>query len=259
MALRRLIFHEIAAHPVAERDDAEQFARLGERAAAAGIEILDRLAQLGEVGADAAILVDRLDRPIEEAVRCARRLGDLLAAHRGQLIDLLAEFGRVGIERDELVDEGIDALFELALLILLQGDQAGGLRGLDVLQRLGRIERQHAFGGGRGFGLGSHVCPRQRSFSRDWGVAAPSARDKVCYLYSTHGVDQAERKLTSPVSIRSGESLHKACQRVSGSGQSRIAGPGCEEAPRLSPWPGRFSFAFRLRSGPVGQIVSRTS
>ena len=40
----------------------------------AGIEILDGAAQLGEVGADAGVLVDRLDRPVEEAVRMAGRL-----------------------------------------------------------------------------------------------------------------------------------------------------------------------------------------
>ena len=60
-------------------------------------------------------LVDRLDRPVEEAVGMAGRLGDLLAAHRRQLVDLLAEIGRVGVERDQLVEERVDLVLELAL------------------------------------------------------------------------------------------------------------------------------------------------
>ena len=78
-----------------------------------GVERFDGATKLGQVGADAGVLVDRLDRPVEEAVRGAGGLGDLLAAHRGQLIDLLAELGAVGIERGELVHELPDALVEL--------------------------------------------------------------------------------------------------------------------------------------------------
>ena len=75
-----------------------------------GIERLDRAAKLGQVGADAGVLVDRLDRPVEEAVGRAGGLGDFLAAHRGQLVDLLAEFGAVAVERGQLVDELGDRL-----------------------------------------------------------------------------------------------------------------------------------------------------
>ena len=59
----------------------------------AGIEILDRAAQRGEIVADAAVLIHRLDRAIEEAVRLARRIADFLLPHRGDRIDALAEFG----------------------------------------------------------------------------------------------------------------------------------------------------------------------
>ena len=88
-----------------------------------GIERFDGAPKLGQVGADAGVLVDRLDRAVEEAVRRAGGFGDLLAAHRGQLVDLLAEFRAVGIERGELVDELPDALVELARLLGLQRDQ----------------------------------------------------------------------------------------------------------------------------------------
>ena len=159
MALRRLIFQEVIAQAAAPGDEAEQFARLGEHAAAAGIEILDGLAERGEIGADAGILVDRLDRPVEEAVGGAGRLGDLLAAHRGELIDLLAEFGRIGVERDQLVDEGVDLRLELGLLLLLQRHEARGLLGLDVLERRRRLQGQR--GAAVGFGLGGHVVPRK--------------------------------------------------------------------------------------------------
>ena len=110
----------------------------------------DRPAQLGQVGADARVLVDRLDRPVEEAVGRAGRFGDLLAAHRGQLIDLLAEFGAVGIERGELVDELVDALVELARFLGLERDEAGRFRRRDRVERFGRIELQLR----RGLGFG---------------------------------------------------------------------------------------------------------
>ncbi len=70
-----------------------------------GVEGFHGPAKLDQVGADPGVLVDGLDRPVEEAVRRAGGLGDLLAAHRGQLIDLLAELGAVGVERRKLVDE----------------------------------------------------------------------------------------------------------------------------------------------------------
>ena len=82
-----------------------------------GIELLDRAAKLGQVGADAGVAVDRLDRPVEEAVRGAGGLGDFLAAHRGQLVDLLAESGLFAVERGQLVDELGDLAVELAGLL----------------------------------------------------------------------------------------------------------------------------------------------
>ncbi len=154
MGLCGLILHEIIAQSPAPGDEAEQLARFH---AAAGIEILDRAAELGEVRADAGILVDRLHRPVEEAVRRARRLVDFLAAHRGELIDLLAEFGRVRVERDQLGDEGVDLLVELALLLLLEGNEARRLLGLDGLQRRGRLEGERRRGCFGSLGLGGHL------------------------------------------------------------------------------------------------------
>ena len=121
-----------------------------------GIERFDGAAKLGQVGADAGILVDRLDRPVEEAVRRARRFGDLLAAHGGQLIDLLAEFGAVGVQRGELVDELGDALVELGRLLGLQRDQPAASAGGDGLQRFGRIELELGRGRGLRCRFGGH-------------------------------------------------------------------------------------------------------
>ncbi len=70
-----------------------------------GSKRLHGAAKLGQVGADAAVLVDRLDRTVEKAVRRSGRFGDFLAAHGGQLIDLLAELGTVGIKGGKLVHE----------------------------------------------------------------------------------------------------------------------------------------------------------
>ena len=106
-----------------------------------------------QIGADPRILVDRLDRPVEEAVRCAGRLRNLLAAHGGELIDLLAEFRAVRIERRELVDELIDALVELARFLRLQRNEAGSLRRRDRVERFRRIELQLR----RRLGLGGRI------------------------------------------------------------------------------------------------------
>ena len=47
--------------------------RAGQRLPLAfGSSVLDRAAKLGQVGADAGVAVDRLDRPVEEAVRMRR-------------------------------------------------------------------------------------------------------------------------------------------------------------------------------------------
>ena len=161
MGLRAAVFVEIAVDPVAERNDPEELRGLGRFL---GVERFDGAAKLGQVGADAGVLVDRLDRPVEETVRGARRLGDFLAAHGGQLVDLLAELRAVGIERRKLVDELGDALVELARLLLLQRDEARRLGRRDRLERLRRIELQL----GRGFScvLGHLFVPFQCSQAR---------------------------------------------------------------------------------------------
>ena len=150
VGLGAAILVEIAVDGVAERDDAEELARLGR---ALGVELLDGAAKLGEVRADARVLVDRLDRAVKEAVRSASGLGDLLAAHRGQLIDLLAEFWAVGVEGGQLIDELIDAPVKLAGLLGLERDEAGRLRRRKRIERFGRIELQLR----RGLGLGRRV------------------------------------------------------------------------------------------------------
>ncbi len=87
-----------------------------------------------------AILVDRLDRPVEEAVGSARGLGDFLAAHRGQLIDLLAELRAVGVEAGQFINELRDATVELGRFLGLQRDEARRLGRRNRLERIGRIE-----------------------------------------------------------------------------------------------------------------------
>ena len=149
MRLGAAVFVEIAIDPVAERDDPEDLAGLGRFLR---IERFDGAPKLGEVGADPGVLVDRLDRPVEEAVRRAGGFGDFLAAHRGQLVDLLAEFRAVGIERGQLIDELADALVELARFLGLERDQPRGLGGRDRLKRLGRVELELGLGFGRRFG-----------------------------------------------------------------------------------------------------------
>ena len=120
------------------------------------IERFDRAAKLGQIGADPRVLVDRLDRPVEEAVGCAGRLGDFLAAHRRQLIDLLAEFRAVGVERRQLVDELVDAPVELGRLLGLERDKPGRFRRRDRVQRLGRVELELRRGRGLGGGFRGH-------------------------------------------------------------------------------------------------------
>ena len=158
MGLRAAIFVEIAVDAVAERDDAQDLAGLGRFL---GIERFDRSAKLGEIGADARVLVDRLHRPVEKAVRGAGGLADLFAPHRGQLVDLLAEFGAVGIEARKLIDELCHALVELGRFLGLERDQAGGFRRHDGLQRFRWIKLQLGRGGRRS--LGSR-CGRHQSF-----------------------------------------------------------------------------------------------
>ena len=105
-----------------------------------GIERFDGAAELGEIGADAGILVDRLDRAVEETVGRACRLGNLLAAHRGQLIDLLAEFRTIRIQFGEFVDELRDALVELGGFLGFEGNQARRFGRRKGLKRIGRVE-----------------------------------------------------------------------------------------------------------------------
>ena len=151
-----------------------------------GIERFDRAAKLGEVGADAGVGVDRLDRPVEEAVRGAGGFGDFLAAHRGQLIDLLAEFGAVRVERGKFVDELGDAIVELAGLVALQRHQPGGFGGDDRLERLGRVELQLGRGCGVGRGFTCHGLSRSLSLLRaggGWTDRRPPRKSTSTVLY----------------------------------------------------------------------------
>jgi hypothetical protein len=70
------------------------------------------------------------------------------------------------------------------------------------------------------------------------------------------GPDQAERRLTGPVSFASGESRQKGFSsfRVRPVAYRRTGLRGSAPA---APWPGRFSFAFRFRSGPLGRRGER--
>ena len=149
-----------------------------------GIERFDGAAKLGQIGADAGVLVDRLDRPVEEAVRGAGGFGDLLAAHRGQLVDLLAELRAVGIERGELVDELADALVELARLLALERDEAGRLGGSDRLKRFRRVQVQLRLGRGLGRGrrVGGHAQNPFSALVRRGGEPVNAARLSKCII-----------------------------------------------------------------------------
>ena len=177
------IFVEIAIDLVAERDDPEEPAPLRR---VLGIERFHGAAQFGQVGADAAVLVDRLDRPVEEAVRGSGRLGDLLAAHRGQLIDLLAEFRAVAVERGQFLDISADLCVELARLLGLQRHQPGGLTRHDRLQRLGWIELQFRRGC-RGRRVAGHSVTSSRGSrtARVDGANRPRKRHRLYYRCST--------------------------------------------------------------------------
>ena len=148
--LRAAILVEIAVDRIPERDDPENLAGLR---CSLRVQRFHRAAQFRQICADARVLVDRLDRTVEEAVRCARRLGNLLAAHGGELVDLLAEFRAVGVECRQFLDELIDALVELARFFRLQGNEARSLAGRNWVERFRRIELQLR----RGLGLGGRI------------------------------------------------------------------------------------------------------
>ena len=158
VALRGLVAVEIGFQLVAEGDDAEDLARAGELALPAGIKLLHRAAQRGEIGADTAVLVHRADRSIKEAVRHAGGGDDFLAAHVGELIDALAELRACRILRDEIGNEGIRAGFKPGLGVIRDGHQAGGLGWRDHGHRIGRGQGDRSCGIGRvtGHGCASH-------------------------------------------------------------------------------------------------------
>src|SRR6185369_3583108 len=95
VGLRASILVEVSVDSVPEGDDAEELAGLGRPL---GIQRFNGPAKLRKVRADPAVLIDRLDRAVEETVRRPGSLSDLLAAHGRQLVDLLAELGAVGVE-----------------------------------------------------------------------------------------------------------------------------------------------------------------
>ena len=63
------------------------------------------------------------------ALYCYPVIRDFLPAHSRQLVHLLAEIGRIGIECDQFADEGVDPFLELALLLILERNEAGRLFG----------------------------------------------------------------------------------------------------------------------------------
>ena len=150
VGLRAAVLVEIMIDALAERNDPQELAGGQRLAVLARVEVLDGAAKLGQIGADASVTIDRLDRPVEEAVGRAGGLCDFLAAHRRQLVDLLAEIGAVAVERSQLVDELGDLLVELAGLLAFQRHQAGGLVDGNRLQRFGRVKLEL----GRGLGFG---------------------------------------------------------------------------------------------------------
>ncbi len=105
MGLRTAVLVEIIVDAPSEGNDPQELAAGQRLAVLLGIERLNRAAKLGKVGAYTGVAVDRLDRPVEEAVGCPSRFGNLLAAHRRQRVDLLAEFGAVAVKRGQLVHE----------------------------------------------------------------------------------------------------------------------------------------------------------
>ena len=138
----------------AEGDDPEQLLGFRQCAALARIELLDGAAQFAQVLADAAVLIHRLDRAIEEAVRLACGVADLLLPHRRDRIDPAAEFGRVHVLRDQISDEAVDARGEFRFLAVVDGHQP---------RRLGRCHGGHRIGWrqdeivGLDIGRGRHV------------------------------------------------------------------------------------------------------
>src|SRR5207253_4318898 len=135
--LRAAVFVEVAVDPIAEWDDAADLAGLGHFLR---IQRLASAAKPGKIGTDPAVLVDCLDRAVEEPVGGARRFRDFLAPHGGQLIDLFAELGAVRIEFSELVDELRNAVVELARLLGLERDESRRFGSWHGLERVGRLE-----------------------------------------------------------------------------------------------------------------------
>ena len=156
MRLRRFIAVEIIAHLVAERYRAEQLLGRGERAALAGVEVLDHAAQLREVGPDAAFLVHRLDRAVEEAVRLPGGVADLLLPHGGDRVDAATELGAVDVLRDEVGDERIDPLVELGARPRVDRHQPRRRGRRDGGHRVGRGQHQRR-GRGKRVGGGGHI------------------------------------------------------------------------------------------------------
>ncbi len=147
MRLRALVAAEVIGQLVAERNDAEDFARAGQLAALARIEIFDDPAQFGQICADAFVLVHGPHRAIQETVGHAGRGHDFLAAHIGQLVDLLAELRRIRILRNQVFDKPVDLGFQLALHLVRNRHQPGSLLRLDLGHRIGGRQVERGFGG----------------------------------------------------------------------------------------------------------------
>ena len=150
MGLRAAILVEIIVDAPAEGDDPEELAAGQRLAVFLRVERLDRAAKLGQVGADPGVAVDRLDRPVEEAVRSAGGFGDLLAAHRGQL-DRPSCRIRGCCESSAASSSTNLATFWSSSLVssLFSGTSPDASCDGDRLQRLGRVELELGRGRGR--------------------------------------------------------------------------------------------------------------
>ena len=124
MPLAGFIAVKIIPHLIAPRDNPEQLFAGEEVILLAGIQILNRAAQLGQICADARLLIHRAHWAIQKAVGLARRICNFAAAHIDELIHLLAKFGRTWIKPCQIFDKGLRLFFQGRFFAVLNRDEA---------------------------------------------------------------------------------------------------------------------------------------